>query len=64
MLLSAFTIGGSTGAATKKPLVAGAAALVAAIVAREVESRIRRLEAVYRFVPSTGADLFIPAASR
>lgn len=63
MLLSALTIGGTAGAASKKPLVAGAAALIAALVAREVESRIRRLEVVYRFVPSTAADRTIVAVS-
>lgn len=63
MVLSALTIGGSTGAATKKPVMAGVAALIAALVAREVESRMRRLEVVYRFAPSTRTDPVMVAAS-
>lgn len=64
MLLSALTVGGGTGAATKKPLVAGAAALIAAVIARAVESQMRRLEVVYRFGPSVGANrLMVPVST-
>jgi 5-carboxymethyl-2-hydroxymuconate isomerase len=65
MLLSALAIGGGTAAASKKPLAAGVAALIAALIAREVESRMRRLEVVYRFMPSIRANrLMVPVSTR
>lgn len=52
MVASALAIGGGTGVVTKNPIASAVAAIIAAVLAREVESRIRRFEVVYRFVPS------------
>ena len=62
MVGSALTVGGGTAATTKKPIATILLAALAAVAAREVESRMRKFEVVYRFDVSPAGVIPEPVA--
>jgi histidinol-phosphate/aromatic aminotransferase/cobyric acid decarboxylase-like protein len=62
MVLGALGAGGSAQAVAKNPVVTLAAAIAGAFAARWVESELRRLEVMYRLVPSSTGWVLTPVS--